>query len=101
MLVLSASDVEALLDFDTLIEAMAVAMGELSAGRAHLPARTAVLVDGSGLLDMPSWIPSGGALATQVVSVFPGNAGGPRPVRQAVILAFDPADGTPAALLDA
>src|SRR5690349_19182516 len=84
-----------------MIDVMAAVLRELSEGRAHLPPRAAVLVDGAGLLDMPSWIPSLGALTTKVVSVFPGNAGGPRPVRQGLIVAFDPDDGAPAALLDA
>ncbi len=92
---------EALLDLDALIDAVAVAMAELSAGRAHLPPRAAVLADGAGLLAMPSWIPSAGALTTKVVSVFPGNAGGPVPVRQGVILAFDQQDGRPVALIEA
>jgi ornithine cyclodeaminase/alanine dehydrogenase-like protein (mu-crystallin family) len=54
----------------------------------------------TGILDMPCYSPSARALATKVTSVFPENAGGPTPVRQAAMLVFDPADGTPAALLD-
>ncbi|AEV85263.1 ornithine cyclodeaminase [Actinoplanes sp. SE50] len=101
MLVLTGADVEALCDLDALTAAMATALRELSCGRAHLPPRASLLVDGAGLLDMPSWIPALGALTTKVVSVFPGNAGGDVPVRQAMIVVFDPENGVPVAMIDA
>jgi len=104
MLVLDQRAVTELLDVDALINALAPALAELSAGRAELPARSAAVMPGrpgfTGLLDMPCYSPSGNALISKLVSVFPGNSGGPRPVRQAVILVFDPDDGSPAALLD-
>jgi len=100
VIVLSRDDVEALLDVDALIDGLADAMAELSGGRASVPERTAVLLPGTGsmLVDMPG--ASAGAVMSKLVSVFPGNAGGPTPVRQAVIVAFDPENGEPAALLD-
>jgi len=104
MLVLDQRAVKELLDVDALIDTLAPALAELSAGRAELPARSAAIMPGrqgfTGLLDMPCYSPSGNALISKLVSVFPGNSGGPRPVRQAVILVFDPDDGSPAALLD-
>lgn len=102
MLVLSREQAEALLDMDALIDAVAAAMADLSAGRAVAPGRTGVRVPGrDGLLAvMPGYVPSAGALVSKLVSLFPQNAGGPLPTHQAVIVAFDPATGEPVALLD-
>jgi alanine dehydrogenase len=103
VLVLSKRNVEALLDLDALIDTLADTMTDLSAGRAVMPDRTVALVDAettSGLLDMPSYVPSADALTSKLVTIFPANAGTHLPVRQAVIVAFDPASGEPAALID-
>jgi ornithine cyclodeaminase/alanine dehydrogenase-like protein (mu-crystallin family) len=100
VLVLSRADVEKLLDPDQLREAVARAMVDLSAGRASMPARIAALVsERDGLLAaMPAYLPSSGALTTKLVSLFPRNTD--RPTHQAVIVVFDPANGTPVALID-
>ena len=102
MLVLDRGQVEALLDVDALIDALAVAMAELSAGRAQAPPRVAVSVperDGK-VAAMPGFVPAAGALSTKLVSLFPRNAGTGRPTHQALIVAFDPDTGQPVALLD-
>lgn len=100
MLILSRDEVEALLDPDLLREAVADALRDLSAGRASMPTRIAALVpQHDGLLAaMPAYLPAAGALTTKLVSLFPRNTD--RPTHQAVIVAFDPATGSPAALLD-
>jgi ornithine cyclodeaminase/alanine dehydrogenase-like protein (mu-crystallin family) len=100
MLFLSRTDVERLLDPLALIDALAAAMVDLSAGRAHLPARIAALVPPhQGLLAaMPAYVPSIGALVTKLVSVFPHNRD--RPSHQAVVACFDPATGEPTAIMD-
>jgi ornithine cyclodeaminase len=49
---------------------------------------------------MPCHVPSLGILAAKLVTLFPRNAGGPHPTHQAVIATFDPATGTPTAILD-
>ncbi|MFI6768569.1 ornithine cyclodeaminase family protein [Streptomyces sp. NPDC050355] len=102
MLVLGRSQVEALLDVDTLIDGLASAMTDLSAGRASSPDRVAALVperDGF-LAAMPGSVPSAGVLMSKLVSVFPHNAGTPLPTHQALIVVFDPDTGEPVALLD-
>ncbi|MBL1097504.1 ornithine cyclodeaminase family protein [Streptomyces coffeae] len=104
MLILGQDDVAALLDTDALIDALAAAMADLSAGRAVVPARTGAALPEDPttmLVDMPAYVPSTRALISKSVSVFPGNAGGPVPVRQGVMLVFDPDTGAPAALMDA
>ncbi|MEU8682775.1 ornithine cyclodeaminase family protein [Streptomyces sp. NPDC048611] len=102
MLVLGRSQVEALLDLDALIDALASAMTDLSAGRASSPDRVAATVperDGF-LAAMPGFVPSAGVLMSKLVSVFPHNGGTPVPTHQALIVAFDPHTGEPTALLD-
>jgi alanine dehydrogenase len=102
VLVLSRAEVEAVLDLDHLIDAIAAAHADLSAGRASMPARIGAQVEerDAALLAMPAYLPSANALTTKLVTLFPQNAGTPTPTHQAVILAFDPGTGTPAALLD-
>ncbi|MCX4999682.1 ornithine cyclodeaminase family protein [Streptomyces longwoodensis] len=102
MLVLGRSQVEALLDMDALIDALAPAMADLSAGRASVPDRVAALVpEREGFLAaMPGHLPSAGALITKLVSLFPHNDGVRLPTHQALMVAFDPDTGRPAALLD-
>ncbi|MDP9275091.1 MAG: ornithine cyclodeaminase family protein [Chloroflexota bacterium] len=100
MLVLSRSDVEGLIDLDRLRETVAVAMAELSAGRVSMPSRIAAIVPERDALlaAMPAYLPSSGALATKLVSLFPRNTD--RPTHQAVIVVFDAENGSPLALMD-
>jgi alanine dehydrogenase len=101
MLILSRRDVEALLDPDALIEAVAKALADLSAGSVSMPSRVAATVPERGsLLVMPAYLPSAGALTTKLVGVFPGNARVGLPSHLAVVLAFDPDTGLPLALMD-
>ena len=102
MLILNRLQVEALLDVDALIDALAPAMADLSAGRASVPDRVAALVpEHEGFLAaMPGFVPSAKVLMSKLVSLFPHNAGTGLPTHQAVIVAFDPDTGQPVALLD-
>lgn len=102
MLVLGRSEVEALLDVDSLIDALAPAMADLSAGRASVPDRIAARVpERDGLLvAMPGFLPSAGVLMAKLVSLFPHNDTARLPTHQALIVAFDPDTGEPVALLD-
>jgi len=102
VLVLSRADVESLLDPRALIDAVATAMADLSAGRASMPERVAAFVaEREGLLGaMPGYVPSLNALTAKLVTLFPGNAGGPLPTHQALLGAFDPDTGEPLAIMD-
>jgi ornithine cyclodeaminase len=102
MLVLSRSQVETLLDMDALIDALTPAMADLSAGRACAPDRVAARVPehDAFLAAMPGFLPSAKVLMTKLVSLFPHNDGTRLPTHQALIVAFDPDTGEPAALLD-
>jgi len=95
VLVLSQGDVRRLLDVDELIDALANAFVDVSAGRASVPPRVAALVPEKGLLAaMPGY--AAGVLETKLVSVFPDH----EPSHQALIAVFDPETGTPAAMMD-
>jgi len=100
MLVLSRQDVEALLDLDALVDALAEAFEDLSAGRASMPQRVAAF-SGHGLLGvMPAYLPSANLLETKLVTLFEGNAGTDLPTHQAAIAVFDPERGALTALMD-
>jgi alanine dehydrogenase len=87
-----------LLDPAALIEAVAVAMADVSAGRASMPPRIAATAPGGKLATMPAYCPSLGVLAAKLLTVFPGNVD--HPVHQALIATFDPETGAPTALMD-
>ena len=99
VLVLSEAEVTRLLDLDELLPALAGALRALSAGRASVPPRVAASAEDGILGAMPVHL-AGVGLGAKLVSVFPGNHGRGRPSHQALIALFDPADGTPLAVLD-
>ncbi len=99
---LTAADVERALDADELVESLAGAFAQLSAGQASMPQRMAVEVPerrGSVLL-MGAHLEGRSSLTTKLVSLFPDNPRGGPPTHQAAILVFDAATGTPTALMD-
>src|SRR5207302_4807954 len=98
MLVLTRSEVEELLDLDALLDALAAAHAELSAGQASLVPRMGAFAGETGILGvMPAFAPSSG-LGCKLVTLFPGNRD--RPTHQAMIALFEPGTGTPVALMD-
>ena len=102
MLILSRRDVEAVLDPDALVDAVAAAMAELSSGVASVPQRNAAMVEpvGGALLAMPAYVPGAGALAAKLVGQFPRNPARGLPSHVALIAAFDPETGVPQAVMD-
>jgi alanine dehydrogenase len=95
--VLSRADVEAALDLDALVDALAAAFSALSAGEASMPPRAGVEVPGEGsVLLMGSHLHGAPSVAVKLVSIYPGHD----PAHQAAIMVFDAATGTPAALMD-
>ena len=99
MIVLTQTEVRELLDLDRLVDALAEAHAALSAGEVSMPPRVAALVrEREALLGvMPAYSPSAG-LACKLVTLFPQNRD--RETHQAAIMVFDPANGTPLALMD-
>jgi len=99
LLYLSRADVERLLDVDAMLDALAAALVILSSGKASVPPRTAVRLDGGLLGVMPGHVP-GVALESKLVSVFPGNEEHGLPSHQALIALFDENTGAPQAVMD-
>jgi alanine dehydrogenase len=98
LIVLSEGQVRELLDLDALVDALASAHAELSAGKASMPPRIAAFGREDGLLGaMPSYLPSTG-LVCKLVTLFPRNRD--RHTHQALICVFDPDNGAPVALMD-
>jgi ornithine cyclodeaminase len=90
--------VQELLDLDELVDALAAAHVDLSAGDASMPPRIAAFAEQDGLLGvMPAYLPSAG-LACKLVTLFPRNRD--RHTHQALICLFDEENGTPIALMD-
>jgi alanine dehydrogenase len=99
MLVLTQSDVRALLDPDELVDALAAAFVALSDGAVSVPPRIAAASTDGLLAAMPVHLP-GANLEVKLVSVFPGNHDRGLPSHQALIALFDDATGTPLAVMD-
>jgi len=95
---LGRAEVEALLEPDALIEAVAAALVEVSAGRVSLPPRVAAFTEAGLLAAMPAHVQALDALAAKLVTVFPQNRD--RPTHQAIIALFDPRNGSLLLLLD-
>jgi alanine dehydrogenase len=102
MLVLSRRDVERALDLGRLVDALAGAMADLSAGTASVPPRVAAVIEDRDaiLAAMPGYVGSSRTLAAKLVTVFPHNHELGLDSHQAVIALFDGTNGTPLALLD-
>src|SRR5262245_10541583 len=102
MRLLNRSEVESLLDVRSLVDALAPAMADLSAGRIHLPPRIGARVpERDAVLGvMPVYDATSATLATKLVSVFPHNPAAGPPSHQAVVLVFDAETGSPLAMMD-
>ncbi len=100
--ILDAADVRRALPMPVAIEGMKAAYGQLSIGGATIPLRSRIDVPGSDgiTLIMPAYLPADDALAVKIVSVFPQNAARREPTIHAAVLALDPANGRPVALLE-
>ena len=99
LLFLSQADVVRLLALDQLLDSLAGAFVELSAGRTSVPPRIAARTSSGGLLGaMPGYI--GGVLEAKLVSVFPQNHVRGLPSHQGLIALFDPDTGAPLAVMD-
>src|SRR4051794_13703746 len=98
MLVLTRADVEACLDLDRLIDALAAAHAELSRGDVSMPARIAAFAPQGLLGAMPAYLPSAG-IGAKLVSVYAGNKA-PLPSHQAAIVLFDADTGLATAFMD-
>lgn len=95
---ITAAEVEQLLDLDELRPRLEAAMDGLSAGRADVPPRVAAVTPNGWLGAMPGYL-EGFGLAAKLVTIFPANVDVPS--HQGVIALFDPDTGVLLSLLDA
>ncbi len=102
MRIIGASDITALVSMPEAIRLMALAFGELSAGRAQAPLRTGIHLDASALdaLMMPATVPAANALGVKLVTVAANNPAAGLPLIHATVLIVDPETGIALALLD-
>jgi alanine dehydrogenase len=102
---LSESDVRAVLSMEDLIDAMETALDRFSAGAARQPLRSVIDVGAEGSDHafygvMPAFIPEPAALGTKLVSVYSANARRDLPTHLATIVLLDPETGALTAILD-
>ena len=98
MILLDRTQVEALLDLDELLEVLAAAHEELSAGRVSMPPRIAAFAERGLLGAMPAYAPSAG-IGAKLVTLYPANTH-PLPTHQAAIVLFDAETGMATAMMD-
>ena len=94
----SAEEVARALTPEALLDALSLALVDVSEGRASLPSRIAAFAPEGLLGAMIAYVPSLDVLAAKLVSVYPKNQS--LPSHQAVVLAFDPRTGQPLASMD-
>lgn len=102
MLLLSESDVRAVLPMSDLIAAMRDALAGFSTGGAQQPLRTVLEIGAARAFFgvMPAYLPESGALGTKLVSVFAGNLERGLPSHLATIVLFDDETGELQAVID-
>jgi thiomorpholine-carboxylate dehydrogenase len=96
---INESQIQAVLDWEPLMDALEHAMSDFSAGNVAQPVRQLVPVPGHDAIiaAMPA---VGEAMAVKVVTLYHENAGTDVPTHQAVILVFNKDNGSPLAVLD-
>jgi len=97
--ILKHDDVTRLLPMPQAIEQMRKAFAELSAGRATMPMRSRMDMEEGDMLLMPACLDDS-VLCVKAVLTYPGNRERNLPVVQGMLMVFDPATGTPLALMD-
>lgn len=100
-LLLTESDVRAVISMDDLIAAMETALERFSAGAARQPLRSIIDAGGHGFYGvMPAYLENPPALGTKLVSVYHGNAARGLPSHLATIVLHDPETGGLQAVMD-
>lgn len=102
MLILSQSDVAALLPMPACIDLMADVLATLDRGAALLPLRTVMrLRGGRAAAVMPAYVETPESLGVKVITVFPDNHGTVFDSHQGAVLLFEMEHGSLAAIMDA
>ena len=99
VLLLSGRELEELLSPAILIDEVERAFVAFSEGRTVTPPRTVMWVEGNWWGVMQSYVPGYG-VGVKVVNVIPANLERGLPTIQAIVNLFDPATGSPLAVMD-
>lgn len=101
-MLLSDGDIARILSMSEAIEAVEKAFGELAKGQVRMPPRSTIMLDryGGSVSLMPSYLEEANALATKIISIYPGNREKGLPTTVAWIVVKDPETGMIEALLD-
>ena len=100
MIIASAEDTRRCLPMAKAIELVAEAMIAVSDGKANLPLRTAMDIDGVNKLGiMPGVLE--GVYGVKLISLFPGNPAKGLSSHIGAMVLFDPETGAPSAMVDA
>ncbi len=104
MLILSESDLRAVLTMPDVIEAVELGFSALARGDATVPERSRLNIPARNgvVLEMPAYadLDDAGALGTKIVSVFEANARHALDIVQAVYLLLDSETGVPLSLME-
>lgn len=98
--ILTAEDIRCALSMAAAIDAVAVAFGQLSAGKATMPLRSRFHTKKGVTLLMPAHLHETGDFAVKIVSVYGDNPEVGLPTVTATVLALDPQTGMPLALME-
>jgi ornithine cyclodeaminase len=100
---LNRAEVTRLLPMEECIEAMVGALTALSRGAAQLPLRMVLRTGGeAGRFGvMPAELTEPAVLGAKIITVYQGNEGSGLDSHQGVVMLFNPANGSPEAILDA
>jgi ornithine cyclodeaminase/alanine dehydrogenase-like protein (mu-crystallin family) len=98
--ILKASEVKSALPMTKAIEAMKLAFGQLSAGKATVPLRGRIDTDKGITLLMPAHLHESRNLAVKIVSIYAENPNLNLPTIAATVLALDPQTGMPLAIME-
>lgn len=102
MLVLSNSDVAALLPMDTAIRCVAEAMIGVSSGKAHMPLRSIMPVGGPNFFGMmPGGLSDPACYGIKLVSLFPGNPEHGVSSHQGAMVLFEAEHGSVVSIMNA
>src|SRR5262245_49232142 len=99
-LLLSRRDLENVLDFPSVIEALEASFRAEHRGEWDTPMRIVARTKAGGLLAMPCGGGSPPALGAKLVSTFPGNAARNEPSVAGLYALFDPERGVPLSVMD-
>ena len=100
MRILSAEDVFKLLPMRAAIDAVRVGFIALSTGKANVPVRTGLPVNGNVTLTMPAYIQGSAVSVVKIVSVYADNPQRGLPTVLGNVLVLDASNGMTLALID-